>query len=139
SSTERFPGWDIIPTQVPNGNEAFRWTQSTGMVGIGDISGGSFETWATGVSADGSVIVVNGGALGNPDRIFRWTQSTGIISLGFRSSEAFDVSDDGSVIVGRAFTNNTNQAFRWTQSGTIIIGDLPGGGVVPFSSANAVS
>jgi probable HAF family extracellular repeat protein len=109
------------------------------MVGIGDISGGSFETWATGVSADGSVIVVNGGALGNPDRIFRWTQSTGIISLGFRSSEAFDVSDDGSVIVGRAFTNNTNQAFRWTQSGTIIIGDLPGGGVVPFSSANAVS
>jgi probable HAF family extracellular repeat protein len=25
-----------------NGNEAFRWTQTTGMVGLGDFPGGSF-------------------------------------------------------------------------------------------------
>jgi probable HAF family extracellular repeat protein len=39
--------------------EAFRWTQAGGMVGLGDLPGGSFNSSATSVSADGSVIVGN--------------------------------------------------------------------------------
>ncbi|MFN9672520.1 MAG: hypothetical protein ACK552_08030 [Microcystis sp.] len=37
--------------------EAFRWTQQTGMVGLGDLSGGRFSSGAQGVSAEGSFIV----------------------------------------------------------------------------------
>ena len=37
-----------------SGYEAFRWTQSGGMVGLGDLAGGVFFSVAYGVSADGS-------------------------------------------------------------------------------------
>ena len=37
--------------------EAFRWTRSTGMVGIGGFPGGFPFSFAAAISADGSVIV----------------------------------------------------------------------------------
>ena len=40
-----------------SGNEAFRWTSSGGMVGLGDLPGGGFSSDAFGVSYDGSVVV----------------------------------------------------------------------------------
>ncbi len=40
-----------------SGSEAFMWTKSGGMVGLGDLPGGEFKSGATDVSADGSVIV----------------------------------------------------------------------------------
>ena len=53
-----------------SGDEAFRWTQATGMVGLGDLPGGSFNSIAWGVSADGSVVVgtgkLNGFYFGSP-------------------------------------------------------------------------
>jgi probable HAF family extracellular repeat protein len=67
---------------------------------------------------------------------------TGIGSLdgvggGFRSI-AYDVSADGSVVVGEAASNSGRAAFRWTSiDGMAGLGYLPGGN--SFSRANAVS
>ena len=64
--------WNQSTTQV----EAFRWTETTGAVGIGDLAGGRFESYANDVSADGSVVI----GLGHTASGFqasRWTQPTG--------------------------------------------------------------
>jgi probable HAF family extracellular repeat protein len=117
------------------GNEAFRWTQSSGAVGLGFLADDHHGSIATDVSADGSVIV--GGSYTMPSfRIspFRWTQETGMVGLGSYPDEWFGwydlangVSADGSVIVGRV-DGTTRQAFRWTQSSGIVgLGDLAGG------------
>jgi uncharacterized membrane protein len=70
----------------PSGREAFRWTAATGMVGLGDLAGGSFASFGFGVSADGSVIVGRGASASGPA-----------------------VSDDGSVVAGRF----GNEAYLW--------------------------
>ena len=90
-------------------DEAFRWTEETGMVDLGSLIGNSNSS-ADGVSADGSVII--GSSNG---QAFRWTQETGMVSLGSNSS-ASGVSADGSIIVG----TSANQAFRWTQKTGIV-------------------
>jgi probable HAF family extracellular repeat protein len=122
--------------------EAFRWTQAGGMVGLGTLNGGS-NSIATGVSADGAVVVgiADNGAW---DRAFRWTQAGGMVSLGTinggRSSEARGVSADGAVVVGIATdgaAGNQDRAFRWTQAGGMVsLGTLNGGN---SSQANGVS
>ena len=112
--------------------EAFRWTQATGMVGLGDTPGGGAFSRATDVSADGTVIVgldlapsISGA--------FRWTESTGFVDVGDLpggpfGSAAQAVNADGSVIVGDSNSANGPEAFRWTASGGIAgLGDLPGG------------
>jgi probable HAF family extracellular repeat protein/predicted outer membrane repeat protein len=125
-------GWTVFESY---NREAFRWTPSGGIKGLGDFPGGSshdFSSMATGVSGDGSVIVgYSEGASGQ--EAFRWTESTGMVGLGDLDGEPFysqaeGISYDGSVIVGQA----GYEAFRWTEStGMRGIGDLPGG---PFSS-----
>lgn len=123
------------------GGQAFRWTAEEGMVGLGDLPGGTFSSAAFGVSADGSVIVGQGSSSGfDANQAFRWTQATGMVGLGDLPggrflSRASDVSGDGSVVVGDASsvqTCCTDQGFRWTEaSGMVALGDLPGG---PFQS-----
>jgi hypothetical protein len=56
-----------------SGSEAFRWTSSGGMVGLGFATAA-----ANGVSADGSVVV---GQEKNNDA-FRWTSDGGLVGLG---------------------------------------------------------
>ena len=72
-------------------------------VPLGDLSGGSFASRATAVSADGSV-VVGESTTASGQEAFRWTQSGGMVGLGSLSAEsssrAFGVSSDGSVVVG---------------------------------------
>ncbi|WP_072927563.1 PEP-CTERM sorting domain-containing protein [Microcystis aeruginosa] len=142
-------------SNIPNvnggygGYEAFRWTQATGMVGLGDLPGGIFDSKATGVSADGSVVVGNG--TGFYGTAFRWTQATGMVGLGYlpgggyyAASSATGVSANGSVVVGNSTSANGievlgwQEAFRWTQgTGMVGLGDLPGGNF--WSSAQNVS
>jgi probable HAF family extracellular repeat protein len=65
------------------------------------------------VSADG-LVIVGQAANGNA---FRWTQAGGmqdIGSLGGFGSAAYDVSWNGSVIVGDSDTSSGLRAFRWT-------------------------
>jgi len=126
------------------GKEAFRWTQVSGIVGLGDLSGGGFGSNAQSVSADGSVIVGRSESkLGN--EAFRWTAETGMVGLGDLvggdfSSIAYGVSADGSVVVGKGYSasGSPSEAFRWTaETGMEALGDLPGGRFI--SSAYGVS
>jgi probable HAF family extracellular repeat protein len=105
-----------------NGQEAFRWTAEGGMIGLGDLPGGEFYSWAHGVSADGSVVVGFSRVEPVPSSVqenaFRWTAATGMVSLGdipggAGTSQAYDVSADGSVVVGRASRDSRFYATRW--------------------------
>lgn len=100
------------------GFEAFRWTATQGLVGIGDLPGGAFESEARAVSADASVIAgVSSSAFGQ--EAFLWTAENGMVPLGdlpggSLSSQANAIAYDGSIIVG--FGNNMlgdQEAFIW--------------------------
>jgi len=119
------------------GEEAFRWTQQTGMVGLGFLPG-AIESLAHGISPDGAVMVGENrfpSSLNNQRyEASRWTQADGWMSLGDLpggriSSIAYDVSADGSTIVGSGQTTTTTspftRAFYWTpQSGMLNFQDL---------------
>jgi probable HAF family extracellular repeat protein len=99
---------------------------------LGDLPGGSFESYASGVSADGSVVVGESRSASGFEA-FRWTRADGMIGLGdlpggIYESEANDISADGSVIVGFSSSASGEEAFRWTSNGGMVrLGDLPGG------------
>src|SRR5262249_15157185 len=84
------------------GRQAFRWTQGGGMAGLGFLSGGS-DSLATGVSADGSVVVGTSNDATFASFAFRWTQGSGMVNLGTTpggaGAAASDVSADGQVVV----------------------------------------
>jgi probable HAF family extracellular repeat protein len=113
--------------------QAFRWTQSGGMVGMGYLPGQTRSS-AWGVSADGSVVVGNSGT-----QAFRWTQSGGMAGLAGSpySNEANGVSADGRVVVGWSGGTYDNQATRWTQNGIERLGYL--GGYTDWSYAYGAS
>lgn len=106
------------------GQEAFRWTSSTGMVGLGDLDGGAHWSRATAISDDGTTVV----GAGYPtfgQEAFRWTEDEGMISLGdlpggSREAIANAVSANGSVIVGYGTTSRGEEAFRWTEDGGMV-------------------
>jgi probable HAF family extracellular repeat protein len=101
------------------GYEAFRWTQGTGMIGLGSLPGG-FVSAATGVSADGSVIV--GYSVGG--EVFVWNSTQGMRSLREILTNDYgldltgwgalsyagnpQVSADGLTIVGQGWNPNGN-------------------------------
>lgn len=97
--------------------------------GIGALPGGTpAESFAHGISSDGSVIVGYGYNSSNQSEAIRWTPGGGLEGLGYlyptdASGNARGVSLDGLVIVG---TSNV-EAFRWTESGGMVgLGFLPG-------------
>lgn len=52
----------------------------------------------------------------------------GDLSGGSCESRAFDVSDDGRVVVGVSVSARGEEAFRWTAKGGMVgLGDLPDG------------
>lgn len=117
-------------SQSSIGQESARWFQGT-LLGMGNPG-----IWSSAAAAsfDGSVIV--GANHTQPFRdAYRWTLATGMTSLGtlpggFRLfTDAWDVSADGSVVVGRAINSiGEDEAFRWTaKTGMLGLGDLPGG------------
>ncbi len=95
-----FPG---VSFQFRYSSEAFRWTEQTGMVGLGDLPGGDYGSIATDVSGDGRV-VVGSSAVENSTAAFRWTPETGMVRIGGllpgRSSDLAALSFDGSIAVG---------------------------------------
>jgi probable HAF family extracellular repeat protein len=114
---------------------------------LGDLPGGTFSSYAYGVSGDGSVVVGSSSysVLGYT-QAFRWTSDGGMVGLGDLPgaalwSNAFGVSADGSVIVGWGASASGFEAFRWTSEGGMVgLGYWPGeSGVDPRSVANGVS
>jgi uncharacterized membrane protein len=88
------------------------------MVDVGDPS----RTMATGVSNNGSLSALHD----QPVQAGLWSEPTGWTDLGSphaagcgsdEISGAFDVSADGSVVVGLAWNGCSPDAFRWTESG----------------------
>ncbi|MET3613296.1 putative HAF family extracellular repeat protein [Rhizobium aquaticum] len=82
---------------------------------------GGTNSYATGVNADGSVVVGYAGTANNAGvHAFRWTTTTNAMTdlgtLGGTDSYAYGVNADGSVVVGYANTTNNaaRHAFRWT-------------------------
>jgi probable HAF family extracellular repeat protein len=108
------------------------WRPPSEMVTIGDFPGRDYEssshrTTATGVSANGQIIV---GSDFDDDRAwgFLWTEANGMIDLGSLSpgqqfTQANAISADGSVVVGLS----GNHGFLWTAAdGMIALEGLPG-------------
>jgi probable HAF family extracellular repeat protein len=97
-------------------HEPFRWTEATGMVGLGLFKKyGNTRGAATAISADGTVIV-GWARYQTNDRAFRWTEESGMELLPLvphLSADAFAyaVSPDGSVIVGGGYNGSR---FVWS-------------------------
>jgi probable HAF family extracellular repeat protein len=139
----------------PQGPQAFAWRPGVGMVALGDLPGGEFESFATGSSFDGSVVVGTGtgplGPLGWRCTLTLAPQSIlpgplvplPTIPGGDGRSNATAVSADGCVVVGHGTAADGTEAFRWTiETGTLSLGDLFGGGPGgsgTLSSAESVS
>lgn len=122
-----------------NNNEAFMWTEATGMAGLGDLPGGEFGSNAQGISADGTVIVGVGGSEWGSEA-FRWTAGTGMIGLGDLAGGAFgsgahSTSANGAVVVGSGRSDGgAFEAFRWSETtGMVGLGDLAGGGFLSYA------
>ena len=101
--------------------EAFRWTQSEGMVGLGDFPGGNFISMAYCVSGDGAAIGGRGQSItatnDNPREGARWTDTGGMVGTGYTTDQTVVTgsSYDGSVMVGWDYDDNYKfRAFRWT-------------------------
>jgi probable HAF family extracellular repeat protein len=105
---------------------------------------GGSEAYA--VSADGSTIVGDSSSLSGM-QAFRWREGAGMEGLGYLNggalSEAWGVSGDGAVVVGRGKSASpvTLEAFIWTPSGGMqglgFLGSFRGR--QPLSEARAVS
>lgn len=98
-------------------SEAFMWTDAGGMVGLGDI----VTTFATAISADGTVIVGQAPGPQGWNLGFRWTEVGGLVDLGdlpggIIRTEPFATSADGNVIVGFSATDVAQEAFVWTST-----------------------
>jgi len=91
----------------------------------------------TGVAAGGAAVVgtanfpAAGGA--TTGRAYRWTAATGIVNLGtlpstltYPYSDAYSVSADGQVVVGRSYTTG-DRGFRWSGGAMVELPVLPGG------------
>lgn len=89
-----------------SGREAFRWTASSGMVGLGSLPGMNHST-ARAVSDDGSAVV--GYSLYDA---FYWSAATGMTNIG-TGCQAFDITPDGSMIVGNCRTPDDYRLIRW--------------------------
>ncbi len=106
------------------GYAAFKWTESDGMVNLGEISGPQMYYTTNAVSFDGSVVLGRYRHEIEMFQVFLWTLKDGMIPLGIDSTSLLmDLSADGSVVVGQY-----TQPFRWTKAGGIVyLGTMPGG------------
>ncbi len=107
-------GLTIVGSSITgDGTQAFRWTKSEGMVGIGHLgvpTGITPFSEAYAASADGAVIVGLSRSMASSNsgwEAFRWTQAGGMVGLGDLPggavlSAAYATTADGSIIVGSA-------------------------------------
>lgn len=114
-----------------SGIEAFRWTpivgETGGMIGLGDLPGGRFDSQASAVSGDGRVVVGFSHSHSETGELFIWDEQHGMRPLrnvleneyglgtalaGWELSYASGLSHDGNVIVGSGI-NPAGQNEAW--------------------------
>ena len=98
-------------------SQAFRWTESDGMVGLGELAGGNQYSMAYAVSGDGAVVVGTSVSSRGYEG-FRWTESDGMQPLSGESSAdmlrvAQATNYTGDIIVGNKAANDGG-AMIWT-------------------------
>jgi len=109
-----------VSSSAASSEQAFRWTQQEGMVGLGFLPGGAERhsvAWAA--SHDGAIIVGQSSIYEHGthyNKAFRWTAQGGMVDLGILpggegSTRAYGISADGSFIYGQSGDNN---GFVWT-------------------------
>lgn len=111
-------GWSGIYTSTVH---AVRWSGGS-ITDLGTVPGAS-GAFARSVSSDGSVIVGRSGNsvpypyTGFTNHAFRWTASGGMEDLHSygQDSDAWGVSDDGSVVGGSGYLHVGPAAWMWTQ------------------------
>ncbi len=94
--------------------------------GLGDLTGGAYQSRAYSVSPEGSVVVGYGNSSYGQEA-FRWTAGGGMVSLSNTcTAYSYGVSSNGSVVIGDAYLP-TREAFRWTSEGGMVgLGYLTG-------------
>ncbi len=122
---------------VVSGGQAFA-AGPISFQGVGDLPGGDFGSWASGVSVDGSVVVGSSIVSCYPSTIcqveaFRWVNGN-MTGLGFLPSiyeppfsQAKGASFGGTVVVGEGSSlQGTNEPFRWESGNMLGLGRIPG-------------
>ena len=107
--------------------------QSASFTPLGALAGRD-TSLATGVSADGSVVVGTSSSLIMGEAAFRWTRTGGMVlafdpatHLGVVFDRGFGISGDGSVMVGKGGFPAV-YAVRWSGSNSLLnLGTLPSG------------
>lgn len=114
--TVRVAGISLLVSLVSFGSVSVSWAQSLTWLGT---LGGS-QSGATGVSADGSVVVGWAAEASNAWKAFRWQNGVmqNLGTLGGLESAANGVSADGNVVVGWSqifdeYYMIDDRAFRW--------------------------
>lgn len=125
--------------------EAFRWTEQSGYVGLGGLlAAGKGQSYASGVSGNGGRVVGSAAALipggtGDVTQAFLWTEATGMLRLAdllinagvtglddqWLLESALGISPDGRWVVGTAVEispqgNSYHVAYRADLSGATV-------------------
>ena len=111
-------------TVVGTSGTAFAWTQSTGLVDLGDLPGREVSAIAHDASNNGVVVGGSRSFLNGTTEAFVWTEAGGMLGLGALGprppatyeSQATAVSADGRVVVGLSSAPADRTAFYWTEA-----------------------
>ncbi len=138
SATGRFAVGTSRSATIPGAAEAVIWDELGPALALGDLPGGSFNSFGHSVSADGNVVV---GASNATDTdgpvIFRWVRGQTMANLGGQAQAnptLYDVNRvictaSGETVFGHIM--GPQRARRW--NGTwAFLGDLPGGGLTSW-------
>lgn len=127
-------------------NGPVRWEGASGPVALRCAPPCQFSSEISDVSVDGSVIVGSGSISlsGQWDgwRALQWDAAGVATYIGDDSvpSAAFGVNSDGSVIVGRLYSESGGQAARWdADEGWMGLGSLSGESTDPYGSTNDIN
>jgi probable HAF family extracellular repeat protein len=137
----------VRTTSLTSLAQAFRWTMDGGMVGLGELPGGSQSSRARGVSADGSVVVGTANYGEGPPEAFVWDEphgmrtvesvlaDLGVDTTGWSLWAATAISANGTTIVGWG-ANPFGQHEAWLANISAV--PEPGAGVLGLLTAGGL-